>query len=117
MQTETRQLRDLVSIGPSMLKDLERRRLLLWSYTSRMALITVSGSSNWIYSELLRTKICLAFEDSPSQRAWASVISCSYFRCSGVSGGFLSRWPTPWFPEVSTRMGPGAEWAAVLLQI
>jgi len=44
-----------------------------------MALITVSGSSNWMYSELLRAKICLAFEDSPSQRAWASVIFCSYF--------------------------------------
>ena len=95
MQTETRQLRDLVSIGPSMLKDLERRRLLLWSYTSRMASITVSGSSNWIYSELLRANICLAFEDSPSQRAWASVVSCSYLRCFGVSGGFSSKWPTP----------------------
>src|SRR5205085_10090320 len=80
-------------------------RCLLSSYTSRIALITVCGSSNWIYSELLRAKTCLAFEDSPSQRAWASVVSCSYLRCSGVSGGFLSTWPTPWFPEVSTRMG------------
>jgi hypothetical protein len=46
--------------------------LFVWSYTSRMALIaliTVSGSSNWMYSELLRAKICLALEDSPSHRA------------------------------------------------
>lgn len=43
--------------------------LFVWSYTSRMALITVSGSSNWMYSELLRAKICLEFEDSASQRA------------------------------------------------
>jgi len=43
--------------------------LLVWSYTSRIALITVSGSSNWMYSELLRAKICLALEDSPSHRA------------------------------------------------
>src|SRR5207244_12631314 len=105
MQSETRQLRDLVSIGPSMLKDLERRRLLLWSYTSRMASITVSGSSNWIYSELLRAKICLAFEDSQSQRPCASVVSCAYVRCSGVSGGFLSRWPMPWFPVEGTGIG------------
>jgi hypothetical protein len=27
--------------------------LLDWSYTSRMVLITVSGSSNWMYSELV----------------------------------------------------------------
>ena len=43
--------------------------LFVWSYTSRTALITVSGSSNWMYSELLRAKICLALEDSPSHRA------------------------------------------------
>src|SRR6266498_3451318 len=70
-----------------------------------MALITVSGSSNWMYSELLWAKICFEFEDSLSQRAWATVISCSYLRCFGVSGGFVSRWPTAWFPEVRTRMG------------
>src|SRR5579864_2043218 len=79
--------------------------LLAWSYTSRTALIRVSGSSNWMYSELLRVKICLALDDSSSQRAWASVVSCSYLRCFGVSGGLLCRWPTPWFPEVRTRMG------------
>src|SRR6185312_3096070 len=58
-----------------------------------------------IYSELLCAKICLALEDRLSQRAWASVLSCSYLMCSGVSGGFLSRCPTPWFRDVSTRMG------------
>src|SRR5438552_8698013 len=75
------------------------------SYTSRIAFIRVSGSSNWIYSELLRVKICFEFDDNASQRAWARVVSFSYLRCSGVSGGFLSKWPTPWLPEVSTRMG------------
>src|SRR5438105_12306028 len=45
--------------------------LLVWSYTSRTALIRVSGSSNWMYSELLWAKICFALEDSSSQRVWA----------------------------------------------
>jgi len=35
---------------------------LLWAYTSRMASMTVSGASNWTYSELLGTKICFALE-------------------------------------------------------
>src|SRR5437868_12335026 len=65
--------------------------LLAWSYTSRTALIRVSGSSNWMYSELLWVKICLESEDNASQRAWASVVSCSYLTCFGVSGGFLSK--------------------------
>jgi hypothetical protein len=42
---------------------------LAWSYTSRIALITVSGSSNWMYSELLWANVCLEFEDNSSQRA------------------------------------------------
>jgi hypothetical protein len=38
--------------------------LLAWSYASRTALIRVSGSSNWIYSEQSWVRICLALEDS-----------------------------------------------------
>jgi hypothetical protein len=53
-------------------------------------LIRVSGSSNWMYSELLWVKICLALEDSSSQRPWASVVSCSYLRCFGVSGVLIA---------------------------
>src|SRR5579872_965659 len=45
---------------------------LVWSYTSRMALTTASGSSNWTYSELLGTKICFALEERVSRRACAS---------------------------------------------
>jgi len=45
----------------------------------------------------------------PSKRAAMTV------RCSGVSGGFLSKWPTAWFPEVSTRMGrePNERWRSM----
>jgi hypothetical protein len=74
--------------------------LIVRSYTSRIALITVSGSSNCIYSELCIAKICFAFDDCAMKRPWAAVISFSYFRCFGVSGGFSARWPTPWFPLV-----------------
>jgi hypothetical protein len=58
-----------------------------------------------MYSELSRAKSCFEFEDCVRKRAWAAVISFSYFRCFGVSGGFSSKWPTPWLPLVSTRMG------------
>src|SRR5882762_8574117 len=83
--------------------------VFVWSYTSRMALITVSGSSNWIYSELLRAKICLAFEDRPSHRAWASVVSCSYLRCSGVSGRLPFQVADTVVSGGEHADGPGAE--------
>jgi hypothetical protein len=67
----------------------------LASKTSRIALTTVSGSSNGIYSELLVAKICLAFVDSDSKRDWASVTSYSYLRCARLLGWGRPSEPTP----------------------
>jgi hypothetical protein len=83
---------------------------IVWSYTSRMVLITVPGPSNWIYSELRRAKICSAFEDRPSQRTWGKRCLLLIFQVLRRVRRLPlqvahSRWPTPWFLEVGTRMG------------
>ena len=63
----------------------------------------------------VRAKICFEFEDCVSQRAWARVISCSYLRCFGVSGGFVFQVADAVVAAGEDANGPRAnEWPMLL---